>query len=217
MGGKKISAVILAAGYSGRMESFKPLLCLGGVPLVGRTIESFQKAGISDVIVVVGHWKEKLASILAEFKVNVIVNENYAEGMFSSVKAGLAGIRPAAEAFFILPADVPLVSPGTIRYLVESYRRYPGKILVPTFEGRNGHPPLIASNYEKSIINYGGDGGLKSALHQFESETVRLPVPDENILFDVDVPADYGELQERWKRMESAEKSRRGTAAGVIL
>jgi molybdenum cofactor cytidylyltransferase len=108
-------------------------------------------------------------------------------------------VGPYVDAFFILPADIPLVSPSTIRLLAEQYDKNQGKILFPCFEGRNGHPPLIASRFRDRIAGYDGEGGLKGALQHLEAAAVRVPVADENILFDMDSPADYDKLQEKWK------------------
>jgi CTP:molybdopterin cytidylyltransferase MocA len=181
------------------MERFKPLLDLGGEPVIARIVRSFIGAGIRDVRVVAGYRKELLVPILTKLGTRVIINDRCAEGMFSSVLAGVKSMEAGVDAFFVLPADIPLVSPSTIRLLAESYGCNPGKILVPRFEGRNGHPPLIDSIFREGIIGYGGNGGLKGALQQFESEMLRVPVWDENILFDIDSPVDYVELQARWR------------------
>ena len=199
MGRSEIVAIILAAGYSNRMERFKPLLDLGGRPVISHVVGMFIGAGIHDVRVVVGYNRDVLTPVLDQIGARSIVNDNYAAGMFSSVLAGVKSLEPAVKTFFILPVDVPLVLPKTIRQLAENYMCNQGKILVPYFDGRGGHPPLIASKFIESIIEYDGNGGLKGALLQFESEVIRVPVPDENILFDIDSPADYLELQKRWK------------------
>jgi CTP:molybdopterin cytidylyltransferase MocA len=120
------------------------------------------------------------------------------------------------DAFFILPADIPLVSPSTIHVLADNYDKNQGKILVPCFEGRNGHPPLIAAKYRDYIADYAGGGGLKGALQHFESATVRVPVADENILFDIDSPADYDKLQERWQQGHGSSYSREVARRGAL-
>jgi len=196
----EITAIILAAGYSERMGSFKPLLDLGGQPVIARVAASFVKAGIRDVRVVVGYCKDLLLPVLEELGVRTIINENYDAGMFSSVLAALKSPGMGGKAFFLLPADIPLVRPRTIRYLAENLGHNSGKILKPCFMDRQGHPPLIPAGFIKSIMNYKGDDGLKGALAQLAGETLSIAVPDENILFDLDSPADYAELLERWKR-----------------
>ena len=182
------------------MGRFKPLLDLGGRPVIARVVDTFVRAGIRDVRVVAGYNKDVLTPVLEDLGVRVIVNDNYADGMFTSVLAAVKGLESGVKAFLLLPADIPLVRPWTIRYLAENFVRNEGKILVPCFMGQHGHPPLIASRFIENIMNYRGEDGLSGVLKQQEADTVSIRVPDSNILFDMDEPGDYTELQRRWKR-----------------
>ncbi len=192
-----ITAVILAAGYSERMGRFKPLIDLGGRPAIERTINSFRGAGIADVRVVVGYSKERLNPVLERLEAGVIVNDHYNEGMFSSVQAAVRSLDSSTDAFFLMPADMPLVRAGTIRYLAESYKHHRDKILVPVFNGRRGHPPLIAARFAASIMNYAGEGGLAGILKLHNADVLHMPVPDGNILLDMDNPGDYEDVQKK--------------------
>jgi len=197
-----ITAVILAAGYSERMGQFKPLLDLGGQPVVERIITSFRGAGIFDVRVVTGYRREILVPVLERLGVKVIINDRYAEGMFSSVQAAVKSLDPSIGAFFLMPADVPLVRAETIRFLGESYNRHRGKILVPVFGGKRGHPPLIAARFAKAIMNYTGEGGLAGIFSLHSTHILPVTVPDGNILCDMDTPGDYADLQKRLQKMD---------------
>jgi CTP:molybdopterin cytidylyltransferase MocA/HD superfamily phosphohydrolase YqeK len=197
-----ITAIILAAGYSSRMGVFKPLLDLGGRPVVTRIVETCRQAGINEVIVVAGYRKELIIPVIEGAGARAAVNEQYEEGMFSSVIAGIAAMEYEPQAFIVLPADIPLVRAATIRSLVSRFMEGKNRILVPSFRGDKGHPPLISAELQGVIVGYTGESGLKGALEELEPETVKVEVPDRNILFDVDDPADYGEMKERWKRRE---------------
>jgi len=198
-----ITAVILAAGYSARMGRFKPLLNLGGQTVIERVVASFRDAGISDVRVVAGYRRKILVPLLDRLGVEVIINYRYAEGMFSSVQAAVKSLGPSTKAFFLMPADVPLVRAETIRYLAESYNRHPGRILVPVFDGRRGHPPLMAARFASAIMNYRGEGGLGGILSLHSADILPLPVADGNILLDMDTPGDYADLQRSLQRIEA--------------
>jgi molybdenum cofactor cytidylyltransferase len=197
-----ITALILAAGYSGRMGQFKPLLDLGGQPVIERIITSFREAGIFDVRVVTGYGREKLSPMLSRLGVRVIVNDNYPAGMFTSVQAAVRSLGRSTAAFFLMPSDVPLVRAWTIRWLAESYSRHRGKILVPVFDDRRGHPPLVASRFARAIMNYHGDGGLGGIFGLHKADLLPVPVPDGNILLDMDTPGDYSNLQNRLQAMD---------------
>jgi CTP:molybdopterin cytidylyltransferase MocA len=158
---RKISAIILAAGYSSRMGTLKPILKLGDKTILERTIRLFRDLGIEYVIVVVGHGAEETMPIAHDCGARAIMNRQFDRGMFSSVQAGAEALRPESEAFFVLPVDIPLVRSQTIRDLLEAYQVGKSKIVVPVFRGKRGHPPLISTTYRNQILLYSGDDGLR--------------------------------------------------------
>jgi CTP:molybdopterin cytidylyltransferase MocA/HD superfamily phosphohydrolase YqeK len=197
-----ITTIILAAGYSERMQRFKPLLDLGGRPVIERVIASFRDAGIKDIRVVAGYNKEELIQTLTRLDVKVIINEHFADGMFRSVQAGGRSLDASTEAFFLMPADVPLVRSATIRYLAESRSLNRDEIMVPVFDSKRGHPPLIASSFGRAIIDYNGQKGLSGVFNLHSSDIVTLLVPDSNILLDMDTPEEYELLCEKSQKMD---------------
>ena len=199
----RFSAVIPAAGYSSRMGRFKPMLPLGETTIIERVIKLFQGCGVEEILVVVGFQRDCMHPVLERSGVKEIISHRYREGMFSSVVAGLTASSPGTEATFILPVDIPVVAASTISRLMDTHHRSPGKILRPVYAGLRGHPPLIPRIFAESIAAWDGEGGLRAALAQWESETIQVEVPDENILFDVDTPDDYEQLLVKWRRLNS--------------
>ncbi len=151
---RKISAIILAAGYSSRMGTLKPILKLGDKTILERAIRLFRDVGIEDVIVVVGHGAEQIIPIVHDCGARAVMNGQFDRGMFSSVQAGVNALSPESEAFFVLPVDIPSVSSQTIRDLLTAYWGGKSKIVVPAFQGRRGHPPLISAGYRNEILSY---------------------------------------------------------------
>jgi putative nucleotidyltransferase with HDIG domain len=117
--------------------------------------------------------------------------------MFTSVQAGVRSLDTATKAFFLMPADVPLVRSATIRNLADSQDRHRDKILIPVFGMNRGHPPLIAARFIRAIIDYRGEKGLAGVFDQCKADTVALTVPDSNILLDMDTPEEYELLCEK--------------------
>jgi len=197
-----VVAIVLAAGFSERMGEFKPLLPLGGVTILERCVTLFRDAGIGDVRVVTGHRGNELEPLLAKLGVRSVKNVRHRAGMFSSVKAGVATLDAGVDTFFVLPVDVPLVRPATIRRLLNASPAEVADVIYPCFRGMRGHPPLIAGSHAREIAGWNGGGGLKAALGQWESKALDLYVADENILLDMDTPNDYRLLQEKIESME---------------
>ena len=196
-GASAIAAVILAAGQSSRMERFKPLLPIGSGRAIERVVQTFLSAGISDLIVVTGHRADELQQALAPLKVCCVENVQYRQGMFSSVQAGIRALPASCGAFFIHPADIPLVRPHTIRRLAAVFHAHGSAILYPVFDGRRGHPTLIRHDRIPGILSWEEGGGLRACLQNWEAASQELPVADEAVLMDMDTPADYRLAQGR--------------------
>lgn len=201
-------AVILSAGYSSRMKSFKPLMDVGGVTAVQRLIGSVRAAGIDDIAVVTGHLRERLQPVIRNTGVAEAYNADFDSGMFTSVQTGIRRAKelfPQAAGYFLMPVDCPLISPEVIGKLAErisedSAKNALGKyritdcFYVPVFEGKKGHPLFIPAVYGQEICEYGGEGGLKAITDKYWDRMVRVPVEDEGCILDMDTPEGYREI-----------------------
>lgn len=192
----KITALVLAAGYSSRAPAFKPLLPLGNTTIIEKVLHNFRRAGIQDVTVVVGHRAEELIPVLDRLHVRYVFNEQYDQGMFSSVVAGLRSIQPWAEAFFLLPVDMPLVKSHTIRLLCRACHKTKADVIYPVFQGRRGHPPLITARCFPAILAEHNTEGLRPILERYEATACNVEVLDEGILLDADTAEDYRKILE---------------------
>lgn len=202
MTSEKNSAIILAAGQSSRMHAFKPLLPLGRLTVIERAINLFKSGGIENVLAVIGHRASELVPLLARWDVAYVVNESHHEGMFSSVACGVRNLGPNPQAFFVLPVDIPLVRRQTILELLSVFRTGGKSIVYPTFQGRRGHPPLIAFHLAAEIMVWNGEGGLRALLAQHEPDSLEVEVADEGVLLDLDTSSDYKSLYERCLRLD---------------
>jgi CTP:molybdopterin cytidylyltransferase MocA len=194
MNAESAAALVLSAGSSKRMGDFKPLMTLGGMTILERVIRLFQAAGISRIHVVIGHRADEVSPLVKRWGGRSVVNGRFTEGMFSSVVAGVASLDAAAEAFFVLPVDIPFVRPATLRDLLQAFPAGTGVICHPTFAGRRGHPPLIGRHHIRSILEWREEGGLKALLARLERHAVDVAVADEYIHQDLDRPEDYRRL-----------------------
>ncbi len=187
----RLAALILAAGYSSRAPGFKPLLPLGGSTVLETAIGGLRRAGVGDITVVVGHRAADLLAVLGNHPVRTVVNEHYQHGMFTSVVAGVKALPAAADAFFLLPADLPLVGSRTIRLLARAGWKTGADVVYPVFAGRRGHPPLISARLAPAILAWDGAGGLRPLLAKYEAGVHEVAVCDEGILLDLDTADDY--------------------------
>jgi CTP:molybdopterin cytidylyltransferase MocA len=190
-----VCALILAAGHSSRMGTFKPLLPLRGTTILERAISCFTEAGIQSIKVVVGYKARLITPTLDQLGVQRVLNEQYENGMFSSVLAGTGSMDPGVEAFFLLPVDLPLVKPKTIEALWENFCNGNSRVIYPCFQGRRGHPPLISTACIPKDLSSDFPGGLRAFLTRYEIVAKDVEVPDEAILMDCNTMADYEKLK----------------------
>ena len=187
----KIYGLVLAAGFSSRMGKLKAVLPLGGSTVLSRCIRSLVNGGASDVFVVTGHKADQVGSEAKILGMHEIYNPDFAQGMFSSVRAGVQGLPDDADAFLVLPVDIPLVRASTIRALTFAYNSEPADIIYPCFQDERGHPPLISTKLIPEILDHDGMGGLRTVLERHDHNTRELNMPDIGILYDLDTPEDY--------------------------
>lgn len=186
-----IAAIVLASGYSRRMGCFKPLLPLGDRRMIERVIALFRDAGIDEILVVIGHRGAEIMRVADPLNVVCVKNPDYAEGMFTSVLAGVRALSENSQAFFIHPVDIPLVRWQTVCQLAEASKDSSAAVVYPTFNGQRGHPTLIRSHLREQILEWPGTGGLRKFLQSYDDESLELPVADEAVLLDLDTPNDY--------------------------
>ncbi|MBI5581010.1 MAG: NTP transferase domain-containing protein [Deltaproteobacteria bacterium] len=202
MNPESVTALVLSAGFSERMGDFKPLMMLGGMTILERVIRLFQTIGVRRIHVVVGHRAAELTALIDRWGARSVVNVCYAEGMFSSVVAGVSSLDEGTGSFFVLPVDIPLVRPATLRDLLQAFPAAAAAICHPTFRGRRGHPPLIGSHHIRSILEWREEGGLGALLTRLEQHAVNVAVVDEFIHQDMDRAEDYRRMAGRLESRE---------------
>ena len=188
-----LSAVVPAAGYSRRMGDFKPLLPFGSATVIERVIATIHEAGLETIRVVVGWQANRLIPVLERSGVSWVMNERFAEGMYTSVRAGVRALPSAVAAFFLLPGDMPSVRAATLTRLIAEWDARPGGIFYPCHDGRRGHPPLISTAYIPEILRETPSGGLRELLARHAGDAREVEVADPGILTDLDTLDDYQE------------------------
>lgn len=192
----KLSAVILSAGYSSRMGAFKPLLEFQGKTALELIVDTFRLCGIDDIVVVVGCRAEEIMKKLNYLHVNWAVNENYSDGMYSSVKTGVRKLKDDSQGFFLNPVDIPIIKKATIEDLKAEFLKGEKGIIYPVFKGEKIHPPIISHTYAEYILEDNSPYGLGNLLKQYEEDSKEITVVDWGASKDMDTKEDYEELKE---------------------
>lgn len=189
-----IGAVIVAAGMSTRMKKFKQLLKIGDMTMAERVVTNFQRAGVTDIVMVTGYQSDLLIKSGKKLGITFLKNEQYeTTEMLDSAKIGLEFLRKRCDKILFCPVDIPLFSVDTVKRLIAQDGRY----VIPVYNGRRGHPILLDSSVVEGILAFQGDRGLKGALDFLGISPDEVPVDDEGISMDADTEEDYLRMIER--------------------
>ena len=185
----RTGALILAAGHKSSISPFQPMLPAGNTTVIRRIILTLRQAGAEPIVVVTGREAKELEKHISKLQVICLRNENYETmQMFDSICMGLRYIEDLCDRVLILPAKFPKLLPETIKQIMSSKE----KIACPVYDGRRGHPVLIARELIPKIIGYSGERGLRGALRQKEIESFvdEISVTDKGIIEAVESEAD---------------------------
>ena len=190
-----IITVILAAGYSSRMGSFKPLLELDGEPAIARVCRSFSRLGLP-LCVVTGHNAAALRPIIQSLGAVEIHNPDFAEGMFTSIREGVRYAHgQGADGVLLSPVDCSLVTPDAIKRVLDTAEASPDRFSVAVFGGKKGHPLYIPAKVFEEILAHDGTNGLKGVTRRYDGELIRVETLDEGVLLDMDTPEGYEHMK----------------------
>lgn len=191
----RVAALILAAGASSRMGGQNKLLrIVDGLPLVRHAVDAALASHCTQVLVVTGCESESVESTLDPNLVSVVRNPDYASGMSTSLRCGLAALPTDTAAVVVVLADMPRVSAADIDRIVGAFDPARSAIVVPTFQGRRGNPVLWPRRYFAELRGIVGDTGARGLLEIHAAEVLMVPIESEGILADVDTPADLAAL-----------------------
>jgi molybdenum cofactor cytidylyltransferase len=187
-----VAALVLAAGESSRMGRDKATLGYGGSTFLGTVLKNLGEAGLERVAVVLGHHAEEIRRAMNLGGAEVVINRHYRRGQTSSLQAGLEALKsPELDAVVVCLVDHPAVSVRTLRRLVDSFRESRAPVVIPTHQGRRGHPVLLARELFKELDSLGSDAGANMVVHKYQAATQFVEVNDPGVLLDVDDPESY--------------------------
>ena len=189
-GNRDVAAVILAAGRSTRMGGPNKLLAeLGGKPLVRIVTEQVLASGASGVIVVTGHQAAEVEKALAGLKVKFVRNRDFAAGLASSVKTGIAAVPDEADAALVCLGDMPLIDARLIDRLIEAFAPESGNLIaVPVSDNRRGNPVLWSRRFFQELMTLDGDIGARHLIAKHGEAVAEVAVDGHGAFLDIDTP-----------------------------
>jgi molybdenum cofactor cytidylyltransferase len=187
--------LILAAGESKRFGKTKQLLSIGTQTVLQKTIGNYINSNASQVIVVLGHQSEQIAASIRNMPVTVVINNNYKQGMGTSIVAGLSAVKTGTEGIMLALADQPLVDTETINFLIHAFKSGGKGIIIPVYKGKRGNPVIFDNKYMDQLLHLTGDIGGREIIKNNPGDVIEIPVNSEGVLLDIDTEESYNRIK----------------------
>ena len=187
---RQVGAIILAAGRSTRMGGPNKLLAeLSGKPLVRIVAEQALASRAKDIIVVTGHQAELVEEALNGLSVKFVRNPDFAQGLATSVKAGIGAVPEAVDGAVICLGDMPMVSSQLIDHLIDAFAPDRGNLIaIPVSGGRRGNPVLWSRRFFNELMTLDGDIGARHLIAKHNEVVAEVPVEGDGAFLDIDTP-----------------------------
>lgn len=187
--------LILAAGQSKRLGQPKQLLKFEGKTFINRLIDIVKEAGDFSVTLVLGSNAQKIKDQLTDSNLTVVVNEDWEEGMASSIKVGLESIlqeNSAIDGVMILVCDQPFITKESIQHLLKLQQSTMQPVAACYYTGVLGTPALFHKEIFPELFALNGDTGAKKIISKKAEEVAKLHF--EKGILDIDTQEDYQNL-----------------------
>ena len=187
-----IAAILLSAGRSERMGAFKPLLPFGPHTVLEACVDYLLPV-LEPIVVVIGPGRHELRTKLQAKPVIIVENPDPASEMGQSIACGVRALPAGTEAVVIALVDHPAIPSHVVQRLIDEWKSG-ARLVVPTWQGRGGHPVLVDLQFRAELLALPTETGLKSLFQTYAPEVRRVPVDSPFIARDMDTWDDYTRL-----------------------
>jgi molybdenum cofactor cytidylyltransferase len=188
---KEIWAIVLAAGESKRMKVPKMLLPFGRETMIEKVILNIAGSKADSTLLVLGSYRDEIRAVTASYPILTCYNENYRNGVYSSVRCGFENLPESVGAVMVFPGDQPFIGPGVINKVIDAYRRSGKGIVMPVYKKRRGHPLLLDCKYRNMVIGSEPADGLRNLAQEFPGDVLEVRANAPEILMDFNTKEDY--------------------------
>ena len=184
-----ITGIILASGFSRRMQAEKLLLDVDGTPMVERVIQAAMSSLLDEVVLV--YRNENIKKAGEKYGIKTVYNECAATGQSASIRIGIDTASSDADGFMFLVGDQPFMNAATINLLIAAFKQDPLNIIAPVYNGRRGNPAIFPSTLKDDLLTVEGDQGGRALIEKMPERVKLVTIEDERMGIDVDTEEDY--------------------------
>jgi molybdenum cofactor cytidylyltransferase len=191
-----ISATILAAGSSERMEEAnKLLLPYRSEALIKIVSKMLIDSLLDPIFIVTGYEHDKVVKLLPKSLDNIIYNKDWRKGMSRSIYKAISSLPRHIDGNMIVLGDMPLITVKTLNELKSVFLSNNGeKIIYAEYFGKQANPVIFPKKYFKEMLLLKGDNGCKDIISQNRKNALGVSVDSSEVIFDCDTKGDYSDL-----------------------
>lgn len=191
-----ISATILAAGSSERMEEAnKLLLPYRSEALIKIVSKMLIDSLLDPIFIVTGYEHDKVVKLLPKSLDNIIYNKDWRKGMSRSIYKAISSLPRHIDGNMIVLGDMPLITVKTLNELKSVFLSNNGeKIIYAEYFGKQANPVIFPKKYFKEMLLLKGDNGCKDIISQNRKNAIGVSVDSSEVIFDCDTKGDYSDL-----------------------
>lgn len=191
-----VAAIVLAAGQSTRMGAQnKLLLADGGDPLVRHAVKMAVLSQLKPVVVVLGHEADRVRAVCDGLPVTFTINPDFANGLSTSLKAGIKALPENIDGAAVILADMPGLDAALLDRLYAAFEAEPAALAaVPVHDGEWGNPCILAAALFAEVDALSGDQGARNILVTHRDMVIEMPESSDAATRDIDTPDDWSKF-----------------------
>ena len=188
-----ITGIIMASGFSRRMNREKLMLKVEGIPVIERVISAANSSELDELLLI--YQKDQIREIADKYAIKAVYNEHADKGQSAAVKLGVKSSHPDTEGFMFLVGDQPYLDVQTINKLLSAFREEKDSIVVPVYRGKRGNPVIFPSYLKKDLLALEGDSGGRIIIEKMMDSVKLVTIEKDVVGTDIDTNEEYEKIK----------------------
>lgn len=187
-----IIGIIMASGFSTRMNRDKLTLTIDGEPVIERVIKAAKASKLGEILLI--YQKDEVKDIGLKHGIKTILNQNPEKGQSQSMKLGIKASAPEAKGYMFIVGDQPLLNSQTIDILIDAFNHNDKEIVVPIYNKKNGSPTIFSSKLRNKLLRVEGDKGGREIIEEMKNKVEFIHIKDYKAGLDMDTWEEYEQI-----------------------
>ncbi len=193
-----VTAILTAAGFSSRMNGYKPLLKWRNTTLIEYQIKTLFEGGVHEVIVVVGHNYELITPYIEKTNASFVLNNRFQDGRATSIVEGVNRVSPETTSIMILGVDQPR-NRVIVDRLIQHHSSLNYLITYPSYNGKGGHPIIFASALRNELATILDESsGIRVVTEKYKAKTNKVEMHEPLVGLDLNTIDEYSKAFSQW-------------------